>query len=178
MSRLVRNVWPALMAATLCSGAALAAPPDPKEKEVVVVNGPDQAVPVRVIPADQPFHHQFALDFPDGEGLVTSTYTVPAGQRLAIEYASLSAYLPPDGQTIFVRIITTTSNGHSPTDAFHTLAIQKREDYGVLKQFEGAHAVRIYANPSTSVRVSLGRLPFTGTANGNVTLSGRLESLP
>lgn len=194
MSILTRNLWPALLAVTLSAGAAQAVPPHPKDKEVVVTNGVDEPVPVQLVSPnpvpvqvngpvtiashDTPFHFQFALDFPDGEGLAQASYTVPADKRLVIEYASLSAYLPPDGQTIFVRIITTANTGYATTDAFHTLYIQKREDYGVLKQFEGAHTVRIYANPGTQVRVSMGRLPFNNTASGNVTLSGRLEDLP
>ena len=52
------------------------------------------------------------------------------------------------------------------------------EDYGLLKQFEAAHEVRIYSDPGTIVRVSLGRLPSTRMASGSVTLSGRLEPVP
>jgi hypothetical protein len=143
---------------------------------VVVVNGPTQAVPVQVVGkvAAQPFQHQFALDWPDGTGLATGSYVVPAGKRLVIEYASMSAYLQPDGQSMFVRIVTTVAGG----DAFHNLAVQKQEDYGVLKQFGAAHLVRIYADPGSSVRVSAGRVPFDSTANCAVTLSGHFEDVP
>jgi hypothetical protein len=173
MSRLARRFWTAWAAAALWPGMAAAAPPQP----VLVTNTHKEAVPVRVMP-EAPFHFQFVLDMADGQSLATSTYTVPAGKRLVVEYASFSAYLPSDGQTVFVRIVTTTGTGYATSDAFHTLHIQKREDYGALKQFEAAHTVRIYADPGTSVRVSLGRLPWTSLASGNVTLSGRLESVP
>ena len=156
------------------AGTAAAAPP----QDVRIVNVPKEPVPVKAVPTDTPFHQQFALDFPLAQDFAQATYLVPAGKRLVIEYASLSAYLPSDGETIFVRIITTTGNGYGTSDAFHTLHIQKREDYGVLKQFEAAHTVRIYANAGTSVRVSMGRLPGSGTANASVTLSGRLENVP
>ena len=169
-----RGGFVAFLAVVLLAGAG-AGWADPPERPVVVVNAPDQPVPVRVIaPAPQPFQRPFALDWADGEGFVTSTYQVPAGKRLVVEYASLSAYLPPDGQSIFVRILTTVG-GQS---AFHTLAVQKQEDYGVLKQFGAAHTVRIYADPGSTVQVSVGRVPFTSTANATVTLSGRLEDVP
>ena len=147
-----------------------------KEKAVVVVNGPGQAVPVAVVarPATQPFQRQFSLDWPDGEGFATASMQVPAGKRLVIEYASLAAYLQPDGQSMFVRIATTSDGG----TAFHTLAVQKQEDYGVLKQFGAAHLVRIYAEPGTAVQVSAGRVPFASTANCWVTLSGHYEDVP
>lgn len=173
MSTLARRVGPAAVAVMLWSGAAAAAPPQP----VLVTNTTKDAVPVRIMP-EAPFHQQLALDWVDGQDLATNSYTVPAGQRLVIEYASLSAYLPPDGQSIFVRIVTHTGNGYGTTDAFHTLHIQKREDWGLLKQFEAAHTVSIHANPGTSVRVSIGRTPYAGMASANVTLSGRLESIP
>jgi len=124
--------------------------------------------------ASQPFQRQFALDWADGQDLVEASYQVPPGKRLVIEYASLSAYLQPEGQSMFVRIVTTVSGG----DAFHNLAVQKQEDWGVLKQFGAAHTVKVYADPGSRVRVSVGRTPFGNTANATVTLSGRLEALP
>ncbi len=160
-------------------GAALSSAPAEADmhrrqgpRDVVVVNETDQAVPVRDVgrEAREPFHRQFALDWSDGSGFSTASYSVPSGKRLVVEYASLSAYLPASGQTMFVRI--TTSVGGA--EAFHTLALQKREDYGVLKQFEGAHLVRLYADPATTVRVAAGRLPAADTANCTLTLSGYL----
>jgi hypothetical protein len=127
-----------------------------------------------VATVQEPFQHQFSLDWPDGQGLVTGTYYVPAGRRLVIEYASLSAYLPPTGQAMFVRVVTTV-NG---SGAFHTLAVQRQEDYGVLKQFGAAHLVRIFADPGSMVQVSVGRVPSTSTANCNVTLSGFFQAVP
>jgi hypothetical protein len=149
---------------------------DCDEKQVLVINEDDEPVPVRVVGRDpfQAFQRPFSLDWPDGEGFATSGYTVPAGRRLVIEYASLFAYLQTEGQTMFVRILTTAGGG----SAFHTLAVQKQEDYGVLKQFGAAHVVRIYADPGSTVQVSAGRLPFNGTANGTVTLSGHFENVP
>jgi hypothetical protein len=143
---------------------------------VLVVNEADQAVPVREVGREtrEPFHRQFVLDWADGTDLSTASYAVPSGKRLVVEYASLSAYLPPSGQSMFVRILTTVGG----SDAFHTLALQKREDYGVLKQFEGAHLVKLYADPATTVRVSAGRVPAVDTANCTVTLSGYLVDVP
>jgi hypothetical protein len=133
-------------------------------------------VPVRVVGREtpQPFQRQFVLDWPDSEGFVTTSYQVPAGMRLVIEYASLFAFLQPEGQAMFIRILTTV-NGN---EAFHNLAVQKQEDYGVLKQFGAAHAVRIYADAGSMVQVSAGRVPFTNTANCSLTLSGHFESVP
>lgn len=147
-----------------------------RARDVRVVNEADEALPVREVgrEAREPFQHQFALDWPEANDFVFATYSVPSGKRLVVEYASAWAYLPATGQTMFVRM-TTTAGGSS---AFHTLALQKREDYGVLKQFEGAHLVRLYADPATTVRVSVGRVPAVGTANCTVTLSGYLVDVP
>jgi hypothetical protein len=141
-----------------------------------VVNDTDQAVPVREVGREtrEPFHRQFVLDWSDGSGFSTGSYSVPSGKRLVVEYASLSAYLPPSGQTMFVRVTTTVGGA----DAFHTLAVQKREDYGLLKQFEGAHLVRLYADSATTVRVAAGRLPAAEVANCTLTLSGYLVEVP
>jgi len=75
---------------------------------------------------------------------------------------------------MFVRILTAAGGG----SAFHTLAVQKQEDYGVLKQFGAAHMVRIYADPGSIVQVSAGRVPFGSTANCTLTLSGHFENVP
>ena len=91
-----------------------------------------------------------------------------------IEYASLSAYLQPEGQSMFVRIETVSGGA----GGFHTLAVQKQEDYGVLKQFAAAHLVRLYADPGSTVKVSVGRVPFNNTANCTLTLSGHFENVP
>jgi hypothetical protein len=147
-----------------------------KGKEVVVANSCDQAVPVRVV--DQgpkhPLHRQFALDWPDGIDEATGTYVVPADKRLVVEYASLFAYLPSSGQSMFIRIVTTV-NGD---DAFHNLAVRQREDYGVLKQFDAGHVVKIYADSGSTVQIKAGRTPFTGPANATLTLSGHLVDVP
>jgi len=71
------------------------------------------------------------------------------------------------------------SEGHAELAlAFHNLAVQKQEDYGVLKQFSAAHLVRIYADPGSTVQVSAGRVPANSIANGTVTLSGHFENVP
>ncbi len=140
--------------------------------EVTVAN----TVPVRVVgrEASQPFQRQFTLDWQDGQDLATGTYQVPPGKRLVIDYASLFAFLQPGGQSMTVRIVTTV-NG---SDGFNTLALQRQADYGVLPQFGAAHLVRIYADPGSTVRVSVGRTPFTSTASCTVTLSGHFEDVP
>ena len=48
-----------------------------------------EPVPVRVV--DLAFHDPFPFDFADGQDFAIATYQVPAGKRLVIEYASMSA---------------------------------------------------------------------------------------
>ena len=122
----------------------------------------------------QPLHRQFALDWPDGIDEAMGTYVVPADKRLVVEYASLFAYLPTSGQSMFIRILTSVDGDN----AFHNLAVRQREDYGVLKQFDAGHVVKIYADPGTTVQIKVGRTPFTGPANANLTLSGHLVDVP
>jgi hypothetical protein len=164
------------VAAAAASAGDAESKPTHHPDQVVVVNGPDEAVPVRVVgkAPDVPWQRPFALDWVDGQDLSESTYVVPANKRLVIEYASLFAYLPPDGQSMFVRILTSAGG----SQAFHTLAVDKQEDYGVLKQFGAAHLVRIYADPGSTVKVAAGRTPFANTASATVSLSGRLEPMP
>jgi hypothetical protein len=164
----------ALMAAMLWPVVASAAPPT---QQVLVTNTHKEPVPVRVM-TDEGFQHWFALDFADGVGTATSSYTVPADKRLVIEYASMVTYLPADGQSMYLWVSTTAGDGYGTSALNHALQIQQREDYGLLKQFGAAHLVRLYANPGTTVRVTMGRFPYNGLASGMVTLSGRLETLP
>jgi hypothetical protein len=127
--------------------------------------------PVKIVSVE-PFQQEFRLDWPDGQDGVTGSYQVPAGKRLVIEYASLFAFLEVGGQNMFVRIVTMV-NG---SDGVNTLALQKQPDYGVLPQFGAAHTVHIYADPGSTVRVTVGRTPATGSANCVVTLSGHFEN--
>lgn len=72
-------------------------------------------------------------------------------KRLVVEYSSLFAYLSPSGQSMFIRIRTTVGGN----DAVHKLTILQREDYGVLKQFDAGHVVKIYADSTRPVSVHL-----------------------
>lgn len=157
---------------------ALAAPglAQGNAKDVVVVNDASQAVPVRVVDrqVSTPWQHAFRLDWADSVDFASSSYQVPADKRLVIEYGSFFVYLPSSGQTVFVRIRTTIGG----STLLHTVAVQSRGDYGVLKQFEAAHLVKIYADPGSTVTVSAGRLPAVETAGGFMTLSGLLVDVP
>jgi hypothetical protein len=75
---------------------------------------------------------------------------------------------------MFIRIRTTVGGN----DAVHNLTVRQREDYGVLKQFDAGHVVKIYADSGTTVHIKAGWTPFTGSANATLTLSGHLVAVP
>lgn len=173
-TRRIRTTGIAMALAIASAHGALAAPIPP----VVVKNTTADPVPVRIVPADEPFQQTFWLDFADGSGMTTSSYTVPADKRLVIEYASMTTYLPAGGQSIWLWVATTAGNGYGTSQLSHALDVQKKQDYGLLTVFGAAHLVKIYALPGTEVRVTMGRYPSNGLGSGAVILSGRLESLP
>jgi hypothetical protein len=150
----------------------------PAAKDVVVTNTPANPVPVRNVDegSRQPFQRPFSVNLAPTESFGEATFTVPAGKRIVVEYASLRASLPP-GQTVFVNIVTTTA-GQS---AFHPVLISDQGMYGVLHLVGASHQTRIYADPGTTITVQFGRDPSAGApggANFFMTLSGYRVDVP
>lgn len=178
-------------------GAAARAQGGPQGKDVVVTNTAANPVPVVNVDKNvtvantaanpalirnvdegsrQPFHRQFSVALPAGEAGGEVTFTVPAGKRLVIEYASMRGSLLP-GQTVFVNIVTTVA----AQDAFHTVVVADQGLYGAIHLVGAAQTTRIYADPGTVVRVQFVRDPSAGApghAAFSMTLSGYRVDVP
>lgn len=121
-------------------------------------------------PARQPVQAQAACQANNVIGCLPIIYTVPAGKRLVIEFASMNANLPA-GQTAQLAIQTSaggeTVNHHFPLTP-----------PAVPFQGQGAAAagqqVRLYADAGTVVTVQGTRNIATGTAFFNFSISGYL----
>ena len=150
----------------------------PPAKDVVVTNTAASPALVRNVDegSRQPFQRPFAVNLAPTESFGEATFTVPAGKRIVVEYASLRASLPP-GQTVFVNIATTTA-GQS---AFHPVVVSDQGMYGVLHLVGASQQTRIYADPGTTIIVQFGRDPSAGAPGGAdffMTLSGHRVDVP
>ena len=109
-------------------------------------------------------------------GCFLTIYTVPAGKRLVIEYASMEANIP-EGQITQLRV--TTVAGGVPSG--HRLPLSAPS---VTFGSGGGHLtsvgqqVRLYADPGTSVVVVSLRTSNVGTATFRFTISGHLVDVP
>jgi hypothetical protein len=123
-----------------------------------------RAVLVRDV--DNPSRHAWQKNFAS----TNNTFDVPAGEQLTIEFASYScsenSNTPP--RPMFASGVTTTAGG---VGASHFLPANFSGPLGPFDGYYGAMAVRIYADPGTTVTV------FTEGPAGSscdVVLSGNL----
>ncbi|MBA3354685.1 MAG: hypothetical protein H0U18_01850 [Pyrinomonadaceae bacterium] len=105
-------------------------------------------------------------------GCDETIYTVPAGKRLVIEYASMAAEIPV-GQVASWNISTFVGGRlernrfpqTSPAVAFNNVSAT-----------EAGQQVRIYADPGTNVEA--GGIPNSGSGSFYFTISGHLVDVP
>ena len=116
-------------------------------------------------------------------GCLPTIYTVPAGKRLVIEYASLGVCILP-GQSATLNIATTTSgqsanhylNGTPPAAGPGTAAIGCNS--GPSSFVATGQQVKIYADAGTGVVVTGDRNSTDGSANFHFSISGYLVDVP
>ncbi len=144
--------------------------------DVNVVNSPTSPVPIRDVdnPARQPFQWPFAWFVAPGlAGEFSPSITVPAGKCLVIE--TVSAQAVADVSTFMRLRILTTANGQLVA---HFIDVENRGTAGGLINFHGTHAVRIYADPGTTVRFGAGRGDTSGYVDVNAAISGYFVDVP
>ena len=118
----------------------------PSEINVTVNNTPANPVPTKEVssPAKQPFQ----TDASSSSGFFDVT-TVPAGKRLVIETVTIRARIEISGSGLAPQIHTRI-NGIPTT---HLIVANLIDQDARLKHFGATHAVRLYADPSTTVRI-------------------------
>ncbi|MGH9824247.1 MAG: hypothetical protein ACREDR_13460, partial [Blastocatellia bacterium] len=124
----------------------------------------------------EPFQAEIDFDINDGDAGGSGTFTVPAGKRLVIEYASASVSLPQGQRLDFIQVVTTSASG--PTlFAGHFLVPVFVTDDNTNSEFAAAQDLRLYADPSTSVTVKTARNSLSGPGSATITISGHLVDL-
>ncbi len=164
----------------------------PPPQDVIVVNSSSQPVPVtgsvtvanlgssRLLvrdvdnPARQPFETNQSCSAGGALGCQLS-FTVPAGKRLVIEYASMHASIPV-GEVAELSIVTSVAG----TFVEHVLPLTPPSvpfAAGGLVARVG-QVVRLYADPGTVVFVNVGRSGVGSPTNFSVSISGHLVDVP
>jgi hypothetical protein len=168
-----------------------AAPPQVQEPvDVKVVNTATQPVPVSVAqpvqvrntdhPARQAYQTLLSANIPSGEAGGSSSFTVPPGKQLVIEYVSILGVLE-EGEKFLMAVINTQVGTGPSVD--HVFPLQDRgqviEGVNPTHFWVGNEQTRIYADPGTTVSVSGQRNnvnPTTGSVSFRI--SGHLVNIP
>lgn len=148
-----------------------------------IVNGVTTPVPVRVVEdaAREPF--QKTLNFSQSSD--TSTYTVPAGKRLVIEFASAHFKLPVDIKVTSVRLTTQLSSSSGPITHFLVAYFQGTQQNGGLgiaattDEYTASQQMKVVAGPGTQVKFSFDVSEINAAfRTGGITISGYLLPVP
>jgi hypothetical protein len=142
----------------------------PPTQNVNVVNTP---LPVQDIdsPGRQPVTAEGSCS---DSGCSDTVYTVPAGKRLIVEYASITANIPP-GKVARWRLFA--NNGGQQVELNFPLT-QPPVIFGVLSQSTAGQQVRLYADAGSEVRMN-GTTSDNGTPSNYIfSISGYLVDVP
>ena len=143
--------------------------------------GPPPGLNVRDVanPALQPFQHSGIVAIHDTFAGGSATFTVPAGKRLVIEYASFS-YTLSTGDITGVSVGVETANSNQfPVDHQIPVLYKVLDLIGLsVMRFAGGTPVRLYADPGSEVILRVGRNHGTGQDIGTVSISGYFVNLP
>ncbi len=141
---------------------------------VQVSNPAGAPVPVRDVdnPARQTVHTNVFCLANSMIGCDETIYTVPAGKRLVIEYASMVAEIPV-GQ-VASWTISTFVGGRLERHRFPQTPPSVA--FNNVNATESGQQVRIYADPGTNVKA--GGIPNSGSGPFTFTISGHLVDVP
>jgi hypothetical protein len=122
-------------------------------------------------PARVPFQQQVAISISNGGPGGFASVSIPTGQRLIVEYVSLSGSAPA-GQKLSASIQTTVSNAI----AEYSVAIEVRESADGTDRLAANQMFKIYAE-SPELHVACWRSKVDGPAQMTFNISGYLESV-
>lgn len=140
--------------------------PLPVTGTVSVSNLGDAPLPVQDVdsPGRQPVTAEGSCS---GSGCTATVYTVPAGKRLIVEYASLTANIPL-GKVARWRLITNNA-GQQGAELNFPLT-QPPVIFGIIPQSTAGQQVRLYAEAGSEVEMN-------GTTSDNATPSNYIFSI-
>jgi hypothetical protein len=154
----------------------------PPPFDVKVINSPSQPVPVTgtvsvsnlgsaplpVQDVDSPGRQPVTADGScSGSGCTATVYTVPAGKRLIVEYASITANIPA-GKVARWRLFTNT--GGQQGNELNFPLTQPPVIFGIISQSTAGQQVRLYAEAGSEVRMN-------GTTSDNALPSNYIFSI-
>ena len=167
-----------ILIVALFGGMAFAA------QSVIVANTP---LPVRDVdnPASQPFQISGLTTIgPFDTSSTIELFTVPAGKRLVIEYATVYAGAGEGNKMvafISTKLITTPDPNDSPFVA-HSLLMTEQGTINDPVTFAASQPMRVYADPGTKVLGIVARTADaadgTSTLSATITISGYFINLP
>ena len=158
------------------------AAPAPSTANVNVVNTATNPVPVRdVANAKQPFHILASVTIPSTTESASTSFTVPAGKRLVIEFVSGYNTLATGQKLRAVNVLTWVSGQFNR----HYVSILHGAPFNIgNEEFVISQPMKVYADggPDTPVQVSFFREFAIGGPHTEttvlLTISGYLEDMP
>jgi hypothetical protein len=105
-----------------------------------------------------------------GPSQIEPSFTVPAGQTLVIETVTAGLSLPKGEQPVRVVVITTTGG----ETVLHFLQFLYQDTYGGYDDFAATQAVRLYADPGSTVYLNAYKNGPGTTWEGRFSVSGYL----
>jgi len=149
-------------------------------QQVVVTNTAAQPIPiVGLVKVTEPVKERtrlnYFLNFPNGSYGVAqpSTYSVPAGKRLFIQYLSANCVLDQNEQ-LFLQM---NSGDGFVTDVFLPMTTQYFPAYGPYRAI-GASPVETFFDAGVDVQLNASRSVTTGSVGCNVSVLGYLIPMP
>lgn len=151
-----------------------ASDPVPVTGTVSVANLGDSPLPVRDVdsPGRQPVTAEGSCS---GSGCSATVYTVPAGKRLIVEYASITANIPA-GKVARWRLFTNNA-GQQGTELNFPLT-QPPVIFGIISQSTAGQQVRLYAEAGSEVRMNGTTSDNAMPSNYIFSISGYLVDVP
>ena len=163
---------------------------DPAKNAVKVSNSTAEPLAVKVVGSGssrKPFQVRIAAGVPLGSIADTAHLPIPAGKRLVIENISAIARSPA-GTRMTIQLYSYFDNGDGVGDSgditFHRIALTDQGTFNGVATSSANHKTLIFADEQigtahfgVSLEVRLDALA-TGSATGQVTLSGYVEDLP
>ncbi len=147
-----------------------------------IVNPTAAPVPVRVVAEDAREPFQKSLSFTTSAN--NTTYTVPAGKRLVIEFASAHFKMPSDVKVTNVTLTTQLGPSSGPIAHYLVAHFQgTKQPVGLGSQqptdeFTASQQVRVLAGPGTQVKFGFEFSTFVSQASASMTISGYLLPVP
>ena len=122
--------------------------------------------------SSQPLHRGVTISILASRESGTGSFTVPAGKRYVIEYASGLVRIPA-GQQLRMTMMTQL-NGQN---MFHYVPMVLQQRAGASGIWAAGQPVRLYADPGSTVQIWFHRTAVSGSGVGNGAVCGRLEDL-